>query len=109
MEKENKATSAEIVIGLGYVSPELTGAAETWLSAKFGSWFRYDGIGAYKGETQVALRYVIGTSEPSNLLWPIIADFAQHYCQAGAQESIYFVDKKGIPYLVFETGRTARV
>lgn len=108
METKEK-TGAEIVIGLGYVSPELTKAAETWICAKFGAFFRIDGIGAYEGKPEVSARYVIGTSEPSNILWQIVADFAVNYCKAGAQDSVYFVDKKGKPWLIFANGKTAQV
>lgn len=112
MDTEKKTgaySAAEIIIGLGYVSPELTGAAESWLCAKFGAFFRIDGIGAYNGKPEISARYVIGTSEPSNILWQIIVDFAMNYCKAGAQESVYFVDKKGKPWLIFANGKTAQV
>ena len=104
-----KATSAEIVLGFAFVSPELTKCAETWIAAKFGAFFRMDGIGHYDGESECAFRYIIGTSIPTNVLWQIVADFAVNYCKAGAQESVYFVDKKGAPYLVFANGSTQKV
>lgn len=99
----------EMILGLGFVSPELTACAETWLLRKFPGFFRMDGVGGYTfrngdKETESALRYVIGTSEDSAILAGIVRDFAAAYCAAGNQESIYWRDRKGFSWIVDAAG-----
>lgn len=108
MTKEG--TSAEIVICISDESADRTVAVGNWILAELGHFFLTAGLSSYeRGTPQNANRYTITTKVPTNILWAKVVEFAKAYCEDSGQDSIYFVDKKGVPHFIFYDGKTAKV
>ncbi len=104
--------SREIVLRASIVSDDLTRAASDYLAGAFGGFYATEGAGAYtfadgRQETTRAMSWHIGTAAKDSERLGHVSAFARLYCEAGAQESVYFLDSDGAAYLAYSDGRIA--
>jgi hypothetical protein len=100
----------EIILRAATVSAELTRAASGMILNEFGGFYLTAGIGGYvfadgQTETAPAQAWHIGTAAKDSERLEKVSAFARAYCEAGVQESIYFLDSDGAAYLVMADGR----
>ncbi len=99
----------EIIIRVGAVSAELTRAASAMILGEYSGYFLTEGFGGYtfadgRTKEESAISWHIGTNAKDSARLEFIYHFARAYCSAGNQESVYFQDSDGVPYLVFADG-----
>lgn len=100
----------EIILRASIVSAELTRAASGMILNEFGGFYATEGAGGYtfadgRKETAPAMAWHIGTAAKDSERFEKVSAFARAYCEAGNQESIYFLDSDGASYLVKADGR----
>lgn len=99
----------EILIRAATVSPELTRAASAMILEQFGGYFRTDGTGGYTfydGQMieEPSIEWRIRTTAKDLEIYTFFSQFAESYCHAGNQQSVYMEDAEGCAYLGYSNG-----
>ena len=102
----------EIILRAAIVSDKLTRAASRMILNEFGGFYATEGAGGYTfadGQKEIvpSIAWHIGTAVKDSERFEKVSAFARAYCEAGNQESIYFLDSDGAAYLVDVGGRIA--